>query len=106
MPALGLLVTALYVGIAVAALTALILAASQIAPRPWLPLALTFIVCLVFFRVPAVTVLHPLIHLFWRFHEFGGSDIALTWWASAVYLTAEFGLAFAMGRSVLLRAEL
>jgi hypothetical protein len=105
-PAIGVLLEAGYAGLAVSLLTVVVLAIAQIWPRPWTPLTLGIGLSLAIYGMPATSVLHPGLHLFWSLHSYGSSDVAVQWWASALYLAIEAAGAFVLGRAVLRRSDI
>ena len=104
-PPLGLLVVAAYTAVATAAFCSVVLAASHLWPRAWVPLVLTLAIGLVFYGIPPTSIAHPLPHLFWDAHALHGWAYALTWWASGLYVAIEFTLAIWLGNAVLRRID-
>lgn len=104
-PALGVLTEAAYTSLALAAFSVVVLALSQLWPRPWTPLLIAAPTMLVAYRAPATTVIDPALHLFWSTHTFA-SNITVEWWASALFIGGEIVLALAIGAAVLARTDI
>jgi len=102
---IGVLVESVYTSLALAAFAVVVLALSQLWPRPWTPLLISGPAMLVAYRVPATTVLDPALHLFWATHTFA-SNITVEWWASALFIGGEIALAVVIGAAVLSRTDI
>lgn len=103
----GILLVAGYFGLALAAYAAPIMAVSLWWPRPWLPLAISLALAMVFYRVPVTNMFHPVGNLIWSMHSLTlGYGVAIRWWASATFFAAELAGAYLIGRLVLATGDL
>ncbi|MGH8901145.1 MAG: hypothetical protein ACRDYA_05560 [Egibacteraceae bacterium] len=102
----GIGAEAAYAAAATAALTMVVLTITLLWPRPWTPVVTILAISLVFLRVDPTNVLHPLIHLFWDYHGLAARSVAVTWSASAIYLSVEVWLALMVGCAILRRCDL
>jgi hypothetical protein len=102
----GVGLTFAYSGVAVWGLVAVCMAATARWARPWPAVLATLGVTLGFSAVPAVSALHPLVHLLWDTHTFSVTNAAVAWWASGVVITGELACAAALGAILLRRADM
>lgn len=106
-PPAGMLLVAGYFGLALAAFAGPIMAVSLLWPRPWLPLAISLALALVFYRVPVTNMFHPFGNLIWGLHSLSsGYGVAILWWGSAVFIAAELAGAYLIGRLVLAKGDI
>ncbi len=95
-----------YTAVAVWAYATFCLALTVRWAKPWIPVLTTVVVTLVFFTMPPATVLHPLIHLVWDAHTFSVANVAVTWWASGLLMSAELLFSLGVGFWQLRRCDL
>lgn len=106
-PPAGILVVAGYFGLAIAAFAAPIMAVSLWWPRPWLPLAISIALAVVFYRIPVTNMFHPFGNLIWGLHSLSsGYSVVILWWGSATFISAEFASAYLIGRLILANGDI
>lgn len=86
---IGTTIMAGYTATAIWCLLVLCCAPAARWPKAWVPLASVGVVVAIFSQVRPTTILHPLVHLIWDYHTFSSTNVAVTWWASAMVLAAE-----------------
>lgn len=106
-PPAGILLVAGYFGVALGAFAAPIMAVALSWPRPWLPLAASVALGIVFYRVPVTNMFHPFGNLSWSLHSLSsGYGVAIQWWGSAMVIAAELLGAYLIGRLILARGDI
>lgn len=107
LPVAGVLLVAAYAAIAMAALAAVILALSLMWPRPWVSVALSFVVGIVYFYPRLTNMVDPRGNVIWSDHVVPKEgNVLVYWWASALWIGALFAIAFFLGRFLLNEADL
>lgn len=101
----GLAVITSYAALAAGAFVAAVMGIASFVGRPWVPLPLTLGISLLCFGLEG-NAFNPLVHLFYDTHTFGGTRMAIEWWASFGYIACELLLALAVGRMLARRADL
>lgn len=101
LPLVGVVLVAVYTAIATCGFVIPIVAIAQAWPRAWVPLTLTFVAVAAFFVTTPTTGLHPLIHLFWDYHNFGLRSYAVDWWISALFIGIECVVGAILGALIL-----